>query len=92
MWYVYILKLADGEYYVGSTNDLKRRLEEHKKGHEISTKWRLPVVLQAYIAVKSESTARKLEKYLKTSSGKTTLRKRILPDDLSCVAKRSRKR
>ncbi|MHC4360335.1 MAG: GIY-YIG nuclease family protein [Planctomycetota bacterium] len=23
MWYVYILKMADGEYYVGSTNDLK---------------------------------------------------------------------
>jgi putative endonuclease len=79
MWYVYILKMADGEYYVGSTNDLKRRMEEHVSGQEISTKWRLPVVLEAYIAVKSEETARCLEKYLKTSSGKATLRKRILP-------------
>ena len=66
MWYTYILKMADGEYYVGSINDLKRRL---------------PVILEAYIAVKSEQTARNLEKYLKTSSGKTTLRKRILPDE-----------
>jgi len=75
------LKMADGEYYVGSTNNLKRRIEEHTSGRAISTKWRLPVVLEAYIAVKSEMTARRLEKYLKTSSGKATLRKRILPDE-----------
>ena len=73
--------MADGQYYVGSTNDLKRRVEEHAAGREISTKWRLPVTLEAYIAVKSEQKARNLEKYLKTSSGKTTLRKRILPDE-----------
>jgi len=81
MWYVYILKMADGEYYVGSTNNLKRRMEEHSTGMDISTKWRLPVVLEAYIAVNLERTARNLEKYLKTSSGKATLRKRILPDE-----------
>ena len=81
MWYTYILKMADGEYYVGSTDDLKRRMEEHTRGREISTKWRLPAVLEAYVAVKSEGTARRLEKYLKTSSGKATLRKRILPDE-----------
>jgi len=81
MWYTYILKMADGEYYVGSTNDLKRRMEEHARGRGVPTKWRLPVALEAYIAVKSEQTARSLEKYLKTSSGKATLRKRILPDE-----------
>ena len=79
MWYVYILKMADSEYYVGSTNDLKRRMVEHSQGREVATKWRLPVTLEAYIAVKSEVSARNLERYLKTSSGKTTLRKRILP-------------
>ena len=79
MWYVYVLKMADGEYYVGSTNDLKRRIKEHASGRGIATKWRLPVELEAYIAVKSEGTARSLERYLKTSSGKATLRKRILP-------------
>ena len=81
MWYVYILKMADGEYYVGSTNDLKRRMKEHATSREISTRWRLPVILEAYIAVKSEQTSRNLEKYLKTSSGKAALRKRILPDE-----------
>jgi predicted GIY-YIG superfamily endonuclease len=73
--------MADGEYYVGSTNNLKRRMEEHATGRGISTKWRLPVILDAYIAVKSKQTAINLEKYLKTSSGKATLRKRILPDE-----------
>jgi len=82
MWYTYIMKMSDGEYYVGSTNNLKRRIEEHARGSGVSTKWRLPCVLEAYIAVKSEETARSLERYLKTSSGKTTLRKRILPDEV----------
>ena len=81
MWYTSILKMADGEYYVGSTNELKRRMEKHARGCGVSTKWRLPMVLEAYIAVKSEETAISLEKYLKTSSGKATLRKRILPDE-----------
>jgi hypothetical protein len=39
--------------------------------------------LEAYIAVKPGTTARRLEKYLKTSFGKATLRKRILPDEAS---------
>ena len=73
--------MADGQYYVGSTNDLQKRMGEHTKGQGISTKWRLPAILEAYVAVKSEGTARRLEKYLKTSSGKATLRKRILPDE-----------
>ena len=81
IWYVYILKMSDGEYYVGSTNNLKRRIDEYTKGRAIPTKWRLPLILEAYVAVKSETTARSLEKYLKTSSGKSTLRKRILPDE-----------
>lgn len=83
MWYTYILKMADGKHYIGSTNDLKRRMQEHTKGRETSTKWRLPVTLEAYVAVNSETTARQLDKYLKTSSGKATLRKRILPDEAS---------
>jgi len=73
--------MADRKYYVGSTNDLKSRMEEHTRGQEISTKWMLPAILEAYVSVKSEGTACRLEKYLKTSSGKATLRKRILPDE-----------
>ncbi|MEK7601597.1 MAG: GIY-YIG nuclease family protein [Patescibacteria group bacterium] len=32
MYFVYILKCADGTLYTGVTTDLKRRLMEHKKG------------------------------------------------------------
>ena len=32
MWYVYILKCNDGRLYTGMTSDLKRRLQEHKRG------------------------------------------------------------
>ena len=46
MYYVYILKCADGSYYVGSTADLERRLEEHRTGFFGGyTSKRLPVEL-----------------------------------------------
>ena len=32
MPYVYILKCADGSYYVGSTTNLERRLAQHQAG------------------------------------------------------------
>jgi len=83
MWYVYILKsLKDGRLYVGSTNDLKRRFREHKDGLCESTQHLAPVNLEAYIAVRNESVARSLEKYLKSGSGIATLRKRILTSEV----------
>ena len=79
MWYVYILKSSkDGQFYTGSTNNLRRRVREHQQGQCESTRHRTPVELEAYIAVQSELTARNLEKYLKSGSGMATLRKRIL--------------
>jgi putative endonuclease len=32
MGWVYILRTADGAYYVGSTVDLERRVAEHEEG------------------------------------------------------------
>jgi len=83
MWYVYVLKSrVDGRHYVGSTNDLKRRLREHNDGICEATRCRRPFELEAYIAVQQEVVARDLEKYLKTGSGIATLRKRILTSEL----------
>jgi len=43
MFYVYIIKSKkDNELYIGSTNNLKRRLLEHDKGTNHSTKNRAP--------------------------------------------------
>jgi putative endonuclease len=48
MYFVYILLCADGTLYVGSTNNLERRLLEHNtgKGGAHYTKIRRPVVLK----------------------------------------------
>ena len=79
MWFVYILKsLKDKNLYVGSTNDIERRLAEHNSGKVDSTKHRVPLILEAYIAVKNKDKAIELEQYFKTGSGKAILQKRIL--------------
>jgi predicted GIY-YIG superfamily endonuclease len=79
MWLVYILRsLRDENLYIGSTNDLQRRLIEHNSGNVDSTKHRTPFTLEAYIAVKDKTKAIELEQYFKTGSGKAILRKRIL--------------
>ncbi|MBP5601354.1 MAG: GIY-YIG nuclease family protein [Treponema sp.] len=47
--YMYILKCNDNSYYVGSTDNLTLRIEEHNKGEGAAyTKNRLPVQLVYY--------------------------------------------
>ncbi len=66
MFYLYILKSKiDGELYVGSTNDLKRRFKEHNAGDVQSTKSRKPFVILYYEAYSAEVNARKRERQLK---------------------------
>lgn len=79
MYYLYVLKsLRDQKSYVGSTNDLKRRLAEHIKGLVPSTKPRRPLKLVYYEAYANETDARHREKALKLKSrAYAQLRKRI---------------
>ena len=66
MFYVYLIKSKkDRDLYTGSTNDLKRRLLEHNKGLNLSTKHRGPFELVYYEAYKSEEDARIREHNLK---------------------------
>ena len=37
MPWVYILRGSNGRHYIGSTTDLARRLEEHRRGHTHTT-------------------------------------------------------
>lgn len=78
MWYVYFLSLSNGDVYVGSTNDLKRRHSSHQAGHVVSTKKFLPIILKSYIAVETEAHARELELYFKSGSGKAIALKRLI--------------
>jgi len=69
MFSVYILKLSNGDYYTGRTDNFDRRLKEHSNGLVNSTKNYLPCKLVALISFKDMSKSIKLEKYLKTGSG-----------------------
>jgi putative endonuclease len=78
MWYVYFLELRNGDIYVGSTDDLRRRLGSHQAGYVTSTRALLPAVLKSYVAVETEQHARELEIYFKSGSGKAVALKRLL--------------
>jgi len=77
MWYVYFLSLSNGDIYVGSTNDLRRRVSSHANGRVVSTRAHLPCDLRTYVAVGDEQTARALERYFKSGSGKAFANKRF---------------
>jgi len=78
LWYIYFLELSNGDIYVGSTNDLRRRFASHQQGHVSSTCNYLPVTLRSYVAVEDEASARALERYFKSGSGKGFAKKRFL--------------
>ena len=66
MFYVYVIKSKKyGSLYIGSTNDLKRRIIKHNKGLVKSTKSKKPYKLLYYEAYDAESDARRREKMLK---------------------------
>jgi putative endonuclease len=71
MYYVYILESVDtpAAKYVGSTQDLRKRLSDHNSGRsEYTAKYR-PWHLVCYHAFTDKTRAIDFEKYLKTGSG-----------------------
>ncbi|MFA6428627.1 MAG: GIY-YIG nuclease family protein [Candidatus Buchananbacteria bacterium] len=75
MYYVYILKsLKNGKLYKGFTNDLKRRISEHKTGNSVFTKQNGPWQLVYYAAFISKNFAQKEEKFLKSGKGRERLK------------------
>ena len=79
MWFVYMIHSKVSEFrYIGSTNNVWRRLREHNAGENQSTKGYRPFELEAYVAVPTERRARELEQYFKRGSGKVVLYKHIL--------------
>jgi putative endonuclease len=78
MFFTYVLlSLKDREGYVSYTADLKKRLEEHSKGLNFSTKYRRPLKLIYYKVCLDERDAKQREKYLKTTAGRRFLAKRL---------------
>lgn len=76
--YVYVLlSQKDNEFYIGYTNDLKRRIEEHNAKKNFSTKGRLPLILIYAETCLNEEDSRRREKYLKTTQGRRFLKLRL---------------
>lgn len=69
MFYVYILKLNNGEHYIGFSDDLKQRILDHQAGKCVTTQKFRPIELLWYSAFKNKYKALQFEKYLKQSSG-----------------------
>lgn len=67
MFFIYILKCADNTFYVGSTNNLEKRLHQHNnlKSGAHYTKIRRPVVLVYSENVSTYAEARKREGEIK---------------------------
>ena len=67
MFYIYILKCSDKTLYIGSTNDLEKRLHQHNnlKSGAHYTKIRRPVKIVYSEKAQTYSEARKREGELK---------------------------
>lgn len=75
MYYVYILhSKEDRGLYIGLTEDLQRRIAEHKRGLVVSTKNRLPIKIIHYESFLIKQDAESREKYLKSGYGKQQLK------------------
>lgn len=77
-FYTYVLlSLKDSNNYIGYTNDLRRRIEEHNLGKNFSTKFRRPFKLIYYEACLNKEDALKREDYLKSTIGRRYITKRL---------------
>jgi len=78
VFYIYVLQsLKDNNFYVGFTENLKKRYFEHQDGKVFSTKSRTPFRLIYYETYILKEDALCREKYLKTSMGKRVLKKQL---------------
>jgi putative endonuclease len=81
-YYVYVLNSLTKDFiYVGYSTDLRKRLEKHNAKEVLSTKHYSPFELVFFEGYKAMEDAKRREKYLKTTSGKRTL-KLMLKDTL----------
>lgn len=76
-YYVYVLERNDGKFYIGYTEDLKRRVKEHNQGLNVSTKSYRPLECVYYEACRDEDDAKRREKYLKKTQGGRLLKRRL---------------
>jgi putative endonuclease len=78
MFFVYILYSADfDKYYIGQTNDIKKRLSRHNNGSVKSTKPYQPWLLAYTEKFNIRAEAMNREKYLKSLKSKKALKELV---------------
>jgi len=78
MFYTYvILSLRTSLFYIGYTDNLRKRIFQHQHNQGRYTKSRGPWKLIYYEACLSEQDARAREKYLKSGMGHRYLKNRL---------------
>ncbi len=84
-YFVYVLrsKQYPSRLYIGFTEDITKRIEQHNAGLIKYSKRYGPWELESYISVKNKKTALYLERYLKSGSGFAFLKKRLLSNFIS---------
>lgn len=75
MWIVYIVKCADGTYYVGCTANMDERLIRHRRGEVQYTSSRLAVEIASQSVFFDKYEAFEFEKFLKSGSGRAFAKK-----------------
>ena len=77
--YVYILQsLTNNRFYIGSTNDLNRRLKEHNAGKSTYTSFTVPFRLVFSQSFENLPLARKVEYWLKSQKDKDFIKRIII--------------
>jgi putative endonuclease len=79
-YYVYILRSLrePGKTYVGFTENLDRRLEEHNSGSQVYSHRYAPWEMVTFVAFATRTVALEFERYLKTPSGKAFIQKHLV--------------
>ena len=79
MHYVYVIQSLNNpeEKYIGLTENIKKRLYDHNSGSSSHTRKYRPWKIVACIGVEKRETAAKLEKYMKSGSGRAFVKKRL---------------
>ena len=78
LYYTYVLKSQkDENLYIGWTNDLKNRINQHNSGNVEATASRVPLKLIYYEACLSQECAIEREKQLKSGFGRLFLKRRL---------------
>ncbi|MBI2552447.1 GIY-YIG nuclease family protein [Candidatus Uhrbacteria bacterium] len=76
--YVYILRsLKDGKFYIGCTDNLRKRIREHNAKLSFATKTRTPFMLIYYEAYPHRKDAEQREKFFKTGWGRRYMHKAL---------------